>query len=143
MFKATQRGFTLIELVVVIVILGILAAFAVPRFMGLEGQARAASVQALGGSVRSASTLARSVWLANGATGSTISVEGTTINITNGYPDTDSIANLLQDTTGFDTSTAGVFVRNGATDGATCRVTYVEPTAAGNAPAIAVLASTC
>ena len=43
--KKAQTGFTLIELVVVITILGILAAFAVPRFASLEGQARLAATQ--------------------------------------------------------------------------------------------------
>ena len=52
MNKRIQDGFTLIELVVVVTILGILAAFAVPRFASLEGQARLASTQALAGSVR-------------------------------------------------------------------------------------------
>ena len=49
--KRTVRhgGFTLIEVVVVITILAILAAFAVPRFASLEGQARLAATQALVG----------------------------------------------------------------------------------------------
>ncbi|MDP2153412.1 MAG: prepilin-type N-terminal cleavage/methylation domain-containing protein [Methylotenera sp.] len=48
-----QRGFTLIELVVVIVILGILASSALPKFINLGREARVAAIQSLAGSVRS------------------------------------------------------------------------------------------
>ncbi|MBE3670099.1 MSHA biogenesis protein MshA [Vibrio navarrensis] len=46
-----QGGFTLIELVVVIVILGILAVTAAPRFLNLQGDAREASLQGLKGAI--------------------------------------------------------------------------------------------
>lgn len=49
-----QGGFTLIELVVVIVILGILAVTAAPRFLNLQGDARAASLQGLNGAIAGA-----------------------------------------------------------------------------------------
>jgi len=49
--KAKVSGFTLIELVVVITILGILAAFAVPKFIALDSQARTTVVNGLGGTV--------------------------------------------------------------------------------------------
>ncbi len=52
-----SSGFTLIELVVVIVILGILAATAAPKFMNLRGDARAAAIHGLEGVLKSADSV--------------------------------------------------------------------------------------
>ncbi len=57
MKRALQKGFTLIELVVVIVILGILAAIAVPQFTDLAGAARSAVGQGACGALQSSAVL--------------------------------------------------------------------------------------
>jgi MSHA pilin protein MshA len=55
--KQVQRGFTLIELVMVIVILGVLAAVAVPKFVDLKGDAQEAAMKGVAGAAASASSI--------------------------------------------------------------------------------------
>lgn len=67
--KTAQRGFTLIELVMVIVILGILAAVAIPKFVDLSGDAKQAAVDGMAGALASGAAInyaARSAKATNG-----------------------------------------------------------------------------
>lgn len=131
MIKTNQRGFTLIELVVVIVILGILAAFAVPRFMGLESEARASAVKNLGGTLRAAASMAHSKCQAQGCgpTG-TVTFEGQSVTMVFGYPNAATVRNTLQDVSGFTVSNPTAnqtrFTKLGAAGN--CWVQYNEPT---------------
>jgi MSHA pilin protein MshA len=95
--RSAQAGFTLIELIVVIVILGILAATALPKFADLGGDARVAKMQAAVGAVQSASAMIHGSWLAGGSVEakaanstsatSVLTAEGLPIAFNFGYPD--------------------------------------------------------
>ncbi len=89
--RAKQTGFTLIELVIVIVILGILAATALPRFVNLQADARNAKIRGLEGGLRGAAAIAHATFLARGLAGNAnVPMEGVNITMCNGYPTADA-----------------------------------------------------
>jgi MSHA pilin protein MshA len=139
MVRNKQRGFTLIELVVVIVILGILAAFAVPRFMGLEGDARASTVKNFGGALLTAATMARAKCQAQdcGAAGS-VTIDGQPVTMINGYPNAATIQLTLDmANAGFTPTVAAnnvLFRKVGG--GANCFVRYTQAANANARPTI-------
>jgi MSHA pilin protein MshA len=134
-----NEGFSLTEVVVAVTLIGILAAFAIPRFTHLANHARASEVVGLSTNLREAAKLAHSQYLASGRNGTSAIVNGRSIALVNGYPDASSngIRNALFDTSGFKAKAATNSVKFSKIDapaGNQCSVIYnIAPTE--NSPA--------
>lgn len=127
-----QQGFTLIEIIVVILILGILAATALPKFINVSSDDRTASVNGLVGGLKTAVALAQEKYAAAGSTSTTTVTlqDGSTssVNANTGIPDGTSagIGAMMQDlsdyTVDYTTATAVTFRPTGGSS--TCQATY-------------------
>ena len=144
-----QAGFTLIELVMVIVILGILSAVALPKFVNLGADARGAAMKAVEGSMRSTNAMIYAKAAVNnkmgaGATLTAAMVPGGDITTDYGFAQTTTdLVKVMDLGDDFDKSVAGVITHKGAATPADCSVTYTAAISGSVPPVYAVKVTGC
>jgi len=138
-----QAAFTLIELIVVIVILGILAATVLPKFMGMQSGARQGILKGARGAVASAMNLTYATQTTQGLlSNANVTLDGTSISMVNGFPTGQSIYSAAGLSVEYSQSgvTAGgttINVANAPTP-ANCSLQYTAATALAGASGVVV-----
>lgn len=138
--RNAQSGFTLIELIVVMVILGILAATALPKFADLGADARFAKMKGAQGSIAAASAIYHGAWMAKGSLATNLAAVTGVVGNSTGYPTAaDAGIGVAAGLGAGDyINTAGVFTPDATHTG--CSVTYDPAT---GAVTIAATVATC
>ncbi|KMT66028.1 prepilin-type N-terminal cleavage/methylation domain-containing protein [Catenovulum maritimum] len=140
------QGFTLIELIIVIVILGILAVTAAPKFIDIQDDAHKSVASSIQGSVYSISNMvhAKSLIAGNNTSASAnVSVNGSNVAIEYGYPARQSIEGLMELPAGWTDTSSGTTYTATRTGTTNCTVVYTETTDADVPPTVVATTTGC